>query len=130
MNVWRIQISMIIVARFWWNCMGDLGYLGYYLFFTFGTNAIKLYLVTGNLKPLFLVLGNFKIVLGVNVNNLNRCLSYAVGYGDIGLARENYDYLPDSSKVDVCDECDECVVRCANGLDLTETIRRARELFV
>jgi len=66
---------------------------------------------------------------GMNVNNLNRCLSYAVSYGDIALAQENYDNLPDSSKIGVCDECEECVVRCANGLDLNETIRRARELF-
>ncbi|MBN1290818.1 MAG: aldo/keto reductase [Candidatus Latescibacteria bacterium] len=66
---------------------------------------------------------------GVCVNNLNRCLSYANSYGSIELARENYAQLPRTSKIDICDDCDECVVRCINGLDLNETIRRARELF-
>ena len=66
---------------------------------------------------------------GVCINNLNRCLSYATSYGSMELARENYEQLPRTSKVDMCDNCDECVVRCVNGLDLNDTIRRARELF-
>ncbi|MFC1508512.1 aldo/keto reductase [Candidatus Omnitrophota bacterium] len=67
---------------------------------------------------------------GVCVNDINRCLMYANGYGDIDLAHENYDNLPSSSKVDMCGDCDTCAVTCVNGLDLTENIRRARELFV
>ena len=51
------------------------------------------------------------------------------GYGDIGLARENSRDLPASSKVDACSGCDECVVKCAHGLNLTETVRSARRLF-
>jgi len=66
---------------------------------------------------------------GVEICNLNRCLGYAYGYGDMALARENYDRLPASSRVDVCDDCDECQVRCVHGLNLTDTVRRARELF-
>lgn len=66
---------------------------------------------------------------GVNICELNRCLGYAYGYGDIELARENYEQLPASSRVDICDDCDECLVRCVNGLDLNDTVRRARELF-
>ena len=66
---------------------------------------------------------------GVDVCEINRCLGYASGYGDIALAQENYERLPESSRLDICDNCDECVVRCANGIDLTENIRRARTLF-
>ncbi len=66
---------------------------------------------------------------GVKVSDLNRCLMYADGYGDPALARENYNELPESSRVDICSECDECVVTCKNGLDLTENINRAKELF-
>jgi len=66
---------------------------------------------------------------GVEVCELNRCLGYAQGYGDMRLARENYEMLPPNKRVDVCGDCDECAVRCVNGLDLTENIRRARELF-
>ena len=66
---------------------------------------------------------------GVEVSELNRCLGYAEGYGDVRLARENYRELPAGSRVDVCADCDECLVKCVNGLDLTENIRRAREMF-
>ena len=66
---------------------------------------------------------------GVPVCELNRCLGYAYGYGDIRLARENYHQLPREARVDRCGDCDECVVRCVNGIDLNKTIQRARELF-
>jgi len=67
---------------------------------------------------------------GVNVSELNRCLGYVYGYDDYKLARENYEELPLSQRVNVCGDCEECVVKCINGLNLTENIRRARELFV
>ena len=67
---------------------------------------------------------------GVQVNEINRCLNYVYGYGDLDLAWENYRTLPRSSRVDVCSDCDECVVKCINGLNLTENIKRAKELFV
>ena len=66
---------------------------------------------------------------GVNVRELNRCLGYAYGYGDIDLAWENYRDLPRSSKVDVCGDCEECVVKCVNGINLSENIKQARKLF-
>ena len=67
---------------------------------------------------------------GVEINEINRCLGYAYGYGDIELARENYWNLPDSNRIDICADCTECAVKCVNGLNLTENIQRARELFV
>jgi aryl-alcohol dehydrogenase-like predicted oxidoreductase len=66
---------------------------------------------------------------GVEICELNRCLGYAYGYGDLRLARENYAELPASSHVEVCGDCDVCQVKCVNGLDLTDSIRRAGELF-
>jgi predicted aldo/keto reductase-like oxidoreductase len=66
---------------------------------------------------------------GVDIRDLNRCVGYAHGYGDLELARENYRDLPPSSSVDTCSGCDECLVKCAHGLNLTETIRQARRLF-
>jgi len=66
---------------------------------------------------------------GVEICELNRCLGYAYGYGNIELARENYAELPVVSRVDTCSECDECTVTCINGLNLTETVKRARALF-
>ena len=66
---------------------------------------------------------------GVRVNDLNRCLAYANSYGDIELARENYGELPESSKVDNCSNCTECTVTCVHGLNLTQNIQQAKELF-
>ncbi len=66
---------------------------------------------------------------GVAVNELNRCVNYADGYGSLELARENYFSLPESNHVDVCADCDECLVQCINGVNLTSHIKRARELF-
>ena len=66
---------------------------------------------------------------GVEVCEINRCVNYAYGYGDVRLAHENYDALPASNRLSVCDDCDVCTVECINGLDLTENIKRARELF-
>ena len=66
---------------------------------------------------------------GVEVSDINRCVGYAYGYGDIELASENYRDLPYENHIDVCADCDECVVKCVNGLNLTENIRKAKELF-
>jgi len=66
---------------------------------------------------------------GVKICDLNRCLAYAYGYGNLDLAWENYRQLPRSSRIDVCSDCTECEVKCVNGLNLTETVQRAKELF-
>ena len=66
---------------------------------------------------------------GVPVCEINRCLGYAYGYGDERLAWENYRELPRGARIDQCNDCDECAVKCVNGINLTDNIKRARELF-
>ena len=66
---------------------------------------------------------------GVQVHEINRCLGYVHGYGDMQLALENYDRLPAHSRADVCSRCDSCMVKCVNGLNLDENIRKARAIF-
>ncbi len=66
---------------------------------------------------------------GVEINEINRCLGYAYGYGDIRLARENYRALPGSNRIDICSGCEECTVKCVNGLNLTENIQLAKATF-
>jgi predicted aldo/keto reductase-like oxidoreductase len=66
---------------------------------------------------------------GVSIRELNRCLGYAYGYGDLRLARENYRRLPSGGGLSACADCQECTVTCVNGLDLAGNILRARELF-
>ena len=67
--------------------------------------------------------------MGVQICEINRCLGYAYGYGDLRLARENYARLPASNRVDKCGDCEECQVKCVNGLNLSHSIRKAKELF-
>lgn len=66
---------------------------------------------------------------GVSVCELNRCVRYAHGYGNLELAKENYARLLESSRVEACGDCEECAVKCVNGLNLTEMVGKARELF-
>ncbi|MFC1542082.1 aldo/keto reductase [Candidatus Latescibacterota bacterium] len=66
---------------------------------------------------------------GVAVHEVNRCLGYAYGYGDMRLARENYSDIPVGHGAKVCADCDECTVKCINGLNLAENMKRAQSLF-
>ncbi|MFC1541451.1 aldo/keto reductase [Candidatus Latescibacterota bacterium] len=66
---------------------------------------------------------------GVQVNEINRCLGYVYGYSNLELARENYERLDPSTKLENCSDCTECKVKCVNGLNLTENINRARSIF-
>ena len=66
---------------------------------------------------------------GVEISQLNRCITYAYGYGNFELARENYEALPEEWRVEVCSNCEECEVQCVHGLNLTQSVHLARELF-
>lgn len=66
---------------------------------------------------------------GVEICAINRCLGYVHGYGDMDLARENFTAIPRGRSVGACSDCDECVVKCVHGLNLTENIAEARTLF-
>ena len=66
---------------------------------------------------------------GVEIHELNRCINYAYGYGSVDLARYNYSNLPRSSRIEKCDNCETCVVKCVNGLDMNVSVNRARALF-
>ena len=66
---------------------------------------------------------------GVNICEINRCLNYAEGYGDIELAQDNYMSLSAENRIDVCNDCEYCSVVCKYGINLHENIKRARVLF-
>ena len=65
----------------------------------------------------------------VSIRELNRCVRYAHGYGDPALARENHVLLPAHRQIAACANCEECMVKCVHGLDLTAMTREARVLF-
>lgn len=71
-----------------------------------------------------------KCPAGVDVMQINRSLVYLYGYGNPELAAANYSALSRDNRLDKCDNCETCKVKCVNGQNLTDNIRRARELFL
>lgn len=66
---------------------------------------------------------------GVAISDINRCIMYVDAYKDYDLAMRNYRELADAESAARCVDCDQCVVSCANGLDLDAKMKRAIELF-
>ncbi|HEY5521709.1 MAG TPA: aldo/keto reductase [Desulfuromonadaceae bacterium] len=64
---------------------------------------------------------------GVEISTVNRALMYAEGgYRDITLARATYAELPQQATSAACVDCEGCVARCVNGLDIAAKMDRAR----
>jgi len=66
---------------------------------------------------------------GVAIPDVNRCLMYAEGYGDMDLARSQYEMIEPSRRASACADCRTCTARCVNRLVLGERMAKARELF-
>jgi hypothetical protein len=58
-----------------------------------------------------------------------RYLTYAEGYGQFPLARENYQALDERVRNVSCGDCTECGLKCANGVAVRERVSRAQELL-
>ena len=84
------------------------------------------------LRPLYCrTCGNCegKCPQGVPVADVLRYLSYAEGYGEFQLARENYLLLPPGIRNARCEDCAACAIRCPNGVHVAQRVRKAQELF-
>jgi len=66
---------------------------------------------------------------GVSIQDVNRCLMYAEGYGDIALAKCCYKSIPQDARGRLCSDCTTCRVECPSGLDIRSRMRRAQELL-
>ncbi|MBI5282201.1 MAG: aldo/keto reductase [Candidatus Solibacter usitatus] len=66
---------------------------------------------------------------GLPVSDLIRYVSYAEGYGEFALGRENYLALPEKLQSANCSDCSRCAVHCPNGVRVAERVARAQELF-
>ncbi len=66
---------------------------------------------------------------GLPVSDMLRYLSYAEGYGEYGLGRENFLQLPVAVRQVRCDLCPTCAVNCPNGVRVAERLSRAQEIF-
>ena len=66
---------------------------------------------------------------GIPVADVLRYLSYSEGYGEFQLARESYLSLPSEIRNVRCEACTTCAIRCPNGVQVVQRLRRAQELF-
>ena len=63
---------------------------------------------------------------GMDSPELNRCLMYYQGYGDLNLARTSFNALPFETK---CVSCSYCRAQCKYGIDLASRMALIPELF-
>ena len=66
---------------------------------------------------------------GLPVADVLRFLTYAEGYGQFALARENFLGLAAEQRNVRCGACADCTVECAHGVHVRERMARAQELF-
>jgi predicted aldo/keto reductase-like oxidoreductase len=66
---------------------------------------------------------------GLPVADVLRYLSYADGYGQFALAREEYAKLPIALANVRCRDCELCTVTCPFGVQVATRLSRAQELF-
>jgi hypothetical protein len=66
---------------------------------------------------------------GLPVADVLRFLTYAEGYGQFGLGRENFLKLTERERSVRCGDCAECSVQCPNGVKVARRVARAQEIF-
>ena len=66
---------------------------------------------------------------GLPVADILRYLTYADGYGQFALGRENFLRLPREQAAVKCRDCQGCTVECPYGVRVSERLIRAQEMF-
>ena len=66
---------------------------------------------------------------GLPVADVLRFLTYADGYGQFALGRENFLQLPPQQAAVKCCNCPGCTVSCPYGVIVSERLIRAQEMF-
>jgi predicted aldo/keto reductase-like oxidoreductase len=66
---------------------------------------------------------------GLPVPDVLRFLTYAEGYAQFAMAREQFLALPEKARAVRCDECETCSIRCPNGVKVRDRMSLAREMF-
>jgi hypothetical protein len=66
---------------------------------------------------------------GLPVADVLRYLTYADGYGQFALGRENFKELTKEQAAVRCGDCAECTVKCPFGVKVSNRMARAQELF-
>ena len=66
---------------------------------------------------------------GLPVADVLRYLTYADGYGQFALGRERFLELTQEQVAVRCGDCAECTVKCPHGVQVSNRMARAQELF-
>jgi len=66
---------------------------------------------------------------GLPVADMLRFMTYAEGYGQFAMAREQFLALPAEVTRVRCGECSSCAIQCPNGVQVASRLQRAQELF-
>jgi predicted aldo/keto reductase-like oxidoreductase len=66
---------------------------------------------------------------GLPVTDMLRYVTYADGYGEFALGREQFLKLPAAIRGVKCGDCSSCAVQCRNGVDVARRLKRGQELF-
>jgi predicted aldo/keto reductase-like oxidoreductase len=66
---------------------------------------------------------------GLPVADVLRFLTYADGYGQFALGRERFLELTQEQVAVRCGDCAECTVKCPFGVQVSNRMARAQELF-
>ncbi|WP_321477748.1 aldo/keto reductase [uncultured Paludibaculum sp.] len=66
---------------------------------------------------------------GLPVSDMLRYLTYADGYGEFALARDNFQTMPAELQQVRCESCDHCTIQCPNGVRVRERLIRTQELL-
>jgi uncharacterized protein len=66
---------------------------------------------------------------GLPVADVLRYLTYAEGYGQFALGREQFLALPAAQRDVRCGDCAACAVRCPQGVQVARRLTRAQSLF-
>ncbi len=66
---------------------------------------------------------------GLPVSDMIRYVSYAEGYGQFAMAREQFLQISEHLQNVRCSDCDHCTIQCPNGVRVSERVARAQELF-
>jgi uncharacterized protein len=66
---------------------------------------------------------------GLPVADVLRYLTYAEGYREFPMARENFMSMPDHLREVRCGDCTDCAIQCPNGVRVRERVALAQHLF-
>jgi predicted aldo/keto reductase-like oxidoreductase len=63
---------------------------------------------------------------GLPIGDMLRILTYADGYGQFPMARDNYLALPATARNVRCNDCSTCPVHCPHGVRVRERLTLAQ----